>query len=102
MLWLDKLPKMLGAMDGGEQAYRDVFTAVFGSLSSHGAACTNVAAFKPKGRLKPVTNSQVKGFRRETQEEACQSNSRLISDLMMSGTFSFLICGDFYPVWGAA
>jgi len=51
VLWLDKLPKMLGAMDGGEQAYRDVFTAVFGSLSSHGAACTNVAAFKHKGRL---------------------------------------------------
>ncbi|KEF33102.1 hypothetical protein D777_00110 [Marinobacter nitratireducens] len=23
-------PKMLGAMDGAEQAYRDVFTAVFG------------------------------------------------------------------------
>ncbi|PHQ25107.1 hypothetical protein CLH62_12205 [Marinobacter guineae] len=34
------LPKMLGAKDGGEQAYRDVFTAVFGRISHDDAAIT--------------------------------------------------------------
>jgi|GEM_PF-5526013 len=31
---------MLGAMDGAEQAYKDVFTAVFGQASHIAAAIT--------------------------------------------------------------
>lgn len=74
---------MLVAMDGGEQAYRDVLAAVFGRATPVPARLTRYI----EGRLKPWTNSQVKGFQAGYQEEECQSNSRLISDLINGGSY---------------
>ncbi len=48
------------------QAYREVLAAVFGSATHTDTAFSQIH----RTRLKPVTNSQVKGFRREIQEEA--------------------------------
>nr|BBJ05975.1 hypothetical protein YBY_38240 [Marinobacter nauticus] len=56
---------MLVAMDGGEQAYRDVLAAVFGRATPVPARLTRYI----EGRLKPWTNSQVKGFQAGYQEE---------------------------------
>jgi hypothetical protein len=56
---------MLVAMDGGEQAYTDVLAAVFGSPIPH----RHGGLHNPDNRLKPVTNSQVKGFQAGYQEE---------------------------------
>ena len=47
------------------QAYREVFTAVFGSATHTDTAISQIH----NRRVKPVTNSQVKGFRKGNQEE---------------------------------
>jgi len=73
---------MFGAMDGGDKR-----TGMYSQRFSEGLPpCRHGKLITLKIRLKPVTNSQVKGFRREHQEEECQSNSRLIFDLVMSGS----------------
>ncbi|GGE62471.1 hypothetical protein GCM10011533_13680 [Streptosporangium jomthongense] len=66
-MW-EACPKMLVAREGGEQAYRDVFTAVFGQASHTAASIAEVRSqtnLETKHSLKPVTYSQVKGFQEE-------------------------------------
>ena len=65
LVWV-ALPKMFVAMDGGDKR-----TGMYSQRFSEGLPpCRHGKLTTLKIRLKPVTNSQVKGFRRETQEEA--------------------------------